>query len=377
MRRVTGICRARILLTTDAVGGVWTYTLDLAAGLAGAGAVVRVVALGPALTSGQRAQAERSGLDVLGLGHALEWLAAEPREVGTAAAAIAALAGDWGADLVHLHSPAFATAAFGCPVVAVHHSCVATWWAAVRSGSLPDDLAWRADLVGDGLRRADLVLAPSAAHAEAVARCYRLAAIPRVVRNGRAPASSGGGGEARTCDEVFTAGRLWDEGKNLAVLDRAAPLLPWPVRAAGDATGPNGVGVSLPNLSLLGSCSQAEVRRHLAARPIYASPALYEPFGLAVLEAAQAGCALVLADIPTFRESWDEAAIFVDAADAKGFASTLLTLIGDPSRRRALGEAARRRAAGFTVEAMVAATVAAHAGCLDRSARAVAAATAA
>ena len=33
---------------------------------------------------------------------------------------------------------------------------------------------------------------------------------------------------------------------------------------------------------------------------IFFSPALYEPFGLGVLEAAARGCALVLADIPSF-----------------------------------------------------------------------------
>ena len=39
--------------------------------------------------------------------------------------------------------------------------------------------------------------------------------------------------------------------------------------------------------------------------------ARYEPFGLAVLEAAQAGMRLVLSDIPSFRELWDGAATFV------------------------------------------------------------------
>ena len=63
--------------------------------------------------------------------------------------------------------------------------------------------------------------------------------------------------------------------------------------------------------------------RWLAARPVFVSAALYEPFGLAVLEAAQAGCALVLSDIPTFRELWDGAALFVAADDAAGFAAAL------------------------------------------------------
>ena len=52
----------------------------------------------------------------------------------------------------------------------------------------------------------------------------------------------------------------------------------------------------------------------LPTRPIFVSVSRYEPFGLAVLEAAHAGCALVLSDIPTFRELWQGAASFVIAA---------------------------------------------------------------
>jgi glycosyltransferase involved in cell wall biosynthesis len=39
------------------------------------------------------------------------------------------------------------------------------------------------------------------------------------------------------------------------------------------------------------------------------APSLYEPFGLAVAEAARAARPLVLSDIPTFRELWGDAAL--------------------------------------------------------------------
>ena len=45
-----------VLMTTDAVGGVWTYTLDLAVGLAEDGVDVVLVVMGPPPTAGQRAQ---------------------------------------------------------------------------------------------------------------------------------------------------------------------------------------------------------------------------------------------------------------------------------------------------------------------------------
>ena len=97
-----------------------------------------------------------------------------------------------------------------------------------------------------------------------------------------------------------------------------------------------------------------------AARPVFVSAALYEPFGLAVLEAAAAGCALVLSDIPTFRELWDGAALFV-APDEAAIADAIAALVADPARRAALGEAARARAARYTPDATAAAMAALHA----------------
>ena len=357
----------RLLLTTDAVGGVWTYTLDLAEGLAGAGVAVRIAVLGPALRPDQRDDVARRRLDVDELHQPLEWLAADPAEVRGAACAIALVAREWGADLVHLHSPAFAVAAtFGCPVVATNHSCVGTWWAAVQGGELPPDLRWRAALVGEGLRRADLVLAPSRAYAADVAAIYGLTGVPLAVHNGRAATHVDASTAAAEHDAVFTAGRLWDSGKNIAALDATAALLPWPVRAAGDIAGPDGSRMTFSHIDLLGRQPEAAIRAHLADRPIYVAPARFEPFGLAVLEAAQAGCALVLNDIATFRELWEGAALFVDADDARALAAAVCTLIEDRAGRRGLGEAARAHARHYTLAAMVEATVAAYARCLVR-----------
>ena len=92
---------------------------------------------------------------------------------------------------------------------------------------------------------------------------------------------------------------------------------------------------------------------------VFVSPALYEPFGLAVLEAAQAGCALVLADIPTFRELWDGAALFVPPSDDRAIAATLSTITADTALRTRMAAAAERRAAadytiGKSVDALAA-----------------------
>jgi glycosyltransferase involved in cell wall biosynthesis len=82
---------------------------------------------------------------------------------------------------------------------------------------------------------------------------------------------------------------------------------------------------------------------------IYAAPALCEPFGLGILEAARERCALVLADVSSLREPWEDAAIFVDPRDPTALQEVLACLIDAPALREDLGERARKRAEEHSV----------------------------
>jgi glycosyltransferase involved in cell wall biosynthesis len=363
----------RLLLTTDAVGGVWSYSLDLARALAPLGIETVLAVLGPPPSPGQRAAAK--GLRLIDTDLPLDWLAEDAAVLNQAGARLARLARSLGADIVQTGSPALlAEADFDVPTVAVQHSCLASWWQAVRGTRLPRDFAWRTAMVGAGLDAADLVVAPTAAFAAVTHRIYRLGAIPRAVHNGRAALPLA---PRAPHDCAFTAGRLWDEGKNLATLDAAAALLPVPVHAAGPLAGPNGTAIAFEAVHALGELDEAGIGHWLSARPVFVSAALYEPFGLAVLEAAAAGCPLVLSDIPTFRELWDGAALFVPARDAEGFARTIGDLVGDDGARDSLGRAARRRAARYTPAATAKEMAALYLGLLERRRRSRAAAPAA
>jgi glycosyltransferase involved in cell wall biosynthesis len=233
----------------------------------------------------------------------------------------------------------------------VLHSCVATWWEAVQGTELPEDFGWRTELVRDGLHAADAVVTPTAAFGETVRRRYRLREPPRVVHIGRTPLNLPANAPH---DFAFTVGRLWDEGKNLGTLDAAARHIGVPLRAAGPLEGPNGTRVVFDNLHCLGQIEEDSLARWLSARPVFVSAALYEPVGLAVLEAAAAGCPLILSDIPTFRELWEEIAVFVDPRDEQGFSSAIADLVGDDFERAVLGRAARERAARYNPQAMAA-----------------------
>ena len=340
----------RLMMTADAVGGVWTYALDLARGVAAAGGETALVVLGPPPSADQRREAEAApALTLIDTGCALDWMAQAPAEIEAAARRVAGLARDLRPDLVHLNSPALATPGFPVPVVGACHSCLATWWTAVKGGSPPADFAWRTAALRGGMAACDALVAPSASFAQATAEAHGVA-TPFVVRNGRRPVAS------KPTDArdrlVFTSGRLWDEGKNLAVLDAAAAMARTPLHAAGPLDGPGGERVRPTHARALGRLTAGEIASHLSRAPIFASAALYEPFGLGVLEAAQAGCALVLSDISTFRELWDGAAVFADPRRPDAFAAAFARLFADQAELARLGERASARAARFTVEAM-------------------------
>lgn len=344
--------RHRILMTADAVGGVWQYACSLARALDRMGHELVLAVLGPEPSADQRRMLDGAGrVELAETGLPLDWIDANPQGVRRAASEIAALAERTGATVVHLNSPVLASAAaYSAPVIAVAHGCIGTWWQAARQGPIDPALAWHPQMTAAGLQRCDLAIAPTAAYAAVLARSYRLERTPAVVHNGRRlPFARQAIG---FCDDVFTAGRLWDPVKNTAVIDAVAERLCVPVYAAGRTDGPNGERVRPAHLQLLGQLAEPELADWLAARPVFVSAASFEPFGLAVLEAAQAGCALVLADIPSFRELWEGAAVFVEAEDVAGYVRAIETVLGDRRERRRLGDAARERARHYSVEAM-------------------------
>ncbi len=357
-----GVGRAapRLLMTTDTVGGTWRYSVDLAEGLAERGVRTVLAVLGPSASSAQRAEAEAvPGLRLVDTGLPLDWTAATPLELARASERLAGLAALAAMNSVHLHAPALLGAArWPAPVVAVAHSCVATWWRAVRGGPMPEDLAWRGEATRTGLLAAQAVIAPTAAHARATEAAYGSMSI-QVVHNGNRarPAPS----QPRR-PGVLTAGRLWDAGKAADWLDRAAPGLDVPVLAAGPTRGPDGSEARFDHLRLLGTLTPDALAAEYAKATVFASMARYEPFGLAVLEAAQSGMALVLSDTPGFRELWDGAAIFV--AEEAGLLPALRQALAAPEP---WAEWAQERARRYTTEKMAAGTLAVHRGVAVRA----------
>jgi len=352
-------------MTADAIGGVWHYAVELAGALAPMGIETVLAVLGPIPDRAQRdAAAAIPGCTLIETGLPVDWLCDRAEPVLAAGRAIAALAAEHGADLIHCNMPSLLAAGpTGVPVLAVDHGGIGPWWRAAYGMMPPAAYAWLDELVRAGLTAADAVVAPSASHAAVLAEHYRLGVAPLAIHNGRTPAALPDAPAATT--GVFTAGRLWDPVKATALLDAVAAGLDVPFEAAGALTGPHGETVAPRHLIAPGSLDAEALAARLAARPVFVSAARFEPFGLAVLEAAQAGCALVLSGIPTFRELWTGAALIVPEDDPDAYRVAIARVLVDEGLRQHLGEAARIRSARYTPQATAAAVASIYAGLLD------------
>ncbi len=112
-----------------------------------------------------------------------------------------------------------------------------------------------------------------------------------------------------------------------------------------------------PALVRLGRLPAGELAALYAGATVFAFPSRHEGFGLPVLEAMAAGSPVIASDIPALREVTGGAAQLVPPGDVQAWASALEALLSDGARRQDMAEAGRRRAAGFSWNAMVSATL--------------------
>jgi glycosyltransferase involved in cell wall biosynthesis len=336
----------KVLMTTDAVGGVWTYSTGLASALAAAGMEVHLVTLGPPPPGEKRAMLRDGRVRLIESNLALEWQDAGGDDLPNARRFLEDLEDAIQPDVVHLNSFREATFDWLAPVVVVAHSCVNSWSLACEDTEWLSEAKWRhyTRAVAAGLDRTQAWVSPSQALHDVICNLYRPSSPGTVIWNGIPSAASPPSSKRRF---ILAAGRWWDAGKNISLLAPASKGLDWPVFVAGPRSDSSGNDPG--ELTFIGDLSHGALRSRMQRAAIFVSPARYEPFGLSVLEAASAGCALVLSDIPTFRELWNRAALFVDPADDRALHWALAGLCADERERARLQLAARERSESYSL----------------------------
>jgi glycogen synthase len=324
----------RVLLVADIVGGVRTFTRELVRELDRRGVEVHLALIGVGSADEFPGAASCEVRDLR-----LEWMPEPWEDVERMSAWIEELRDRLRPEVVHMNT--FAPLHdLEVPMLLTVHSCVLTWWRAVHGCEAPVSWSRYRDLVGQALARADAVVVPTRALGRELALVYGDGFRTRVVANGRAV--NVGDGDAEREPLVVSVGRLWDTAKNSGLLIDAAASIDGRVVLLGPER--DDAAAQLPE----------RVLAWLSRAAVFAEPARYEPFGLAALEAALCGCALVLGDIPTLREVWGDAALFVSPDDPAALIHAVNNLLRDPLRRSRAAGRARERALRYPPTAMAA-----------------------
>ena len=335
----------RLILTTDTVGGVWTFTKELASELLVRGHEVRLVSFGRAPSVEQ----ERVAADLQRVYPArfactfsevpLEWMETNAVAFDGGASLLLALEETFRPDAYLFSQFCYGALPVETFKVVIAHSDVLSWAAACNE-SLDEDGHWMRtyrDIVQRGLSQADAVVSPTAAYLLNLNNHFgALPPMQRVIANGRriAPAAA----QERTLQAV-SAGRMWDKAKNLQLLFGTS--LPMPVVIAGECDDTTSKLNDV--LQWIGQQNQAKLLGLFRRSSVYLCTSVYEPFGLAPLEAALCGCAVVAMDIASLREVWGSGAVYFH--DSQSLSQRLTCFCKNP---KALSQAQARSHARAT-----------------------------
>src|SRR5690606_35650927 len=220
-------------------------------------------------------------------------------------------------DLLHFNNYAQVSLGWDVPNILVVHSCVATWWHAVKKEQLPKKYNQYFKMVKRALVTADTVIFPTKGMLDICQDIYRKVNNPKVIYNGLGDTFAPLSEFSLKMPILFSMGRLWDEAKNVDLLLNAAPQIRGEIFIAGTNLKNSG---GAKNVTFLGELTRQQIFNWLKMSSIYVLPVKYEPFGLSFLEAASFGCALIGGDIPTLREIWGSSMTYIDPENPKELA---------------------------------------------------------
>jgi glycogen synthase len=359
----------RVLVTADTFSGVWTYSRELVSGLVTHGAQVTLVSFGEIPLPHQTAWMDGlHGLEYHPTAFRLDWMQEGVQDFHAAQDYLCAVVRDTRPDFLHLNQLSFGALPVPTPRVVVAHGDVITWWLSIheREPAASAWLKWYRETIVAGLKRAEAVVTTSRWMEKMLRDAYgnnndnENEFEAYIIPPGRNPIYFN---PFVTKEEsVLAIGRLWDTGKQVALLtqhkhalpvcivgaDNPIPAPPVPIRA--DVR----VSTGEHEISVKGAQTESQLRSLYSKSTIFAATSRYEPTGLASIEAAFSRCALVANDTEVYRELWGDAALYFERNDAESLSEVLAQLDEDRELVRLYGTRAYNRARErFTARRMV------------------------
>ena len=352
-----------VLVTTDSLAGSWTYARELVTGLVTRGVRVTLVSFGEIPLPDQTAWMDHlHGLDYRPTAFHLEWMQEAEKDLPESSAFLAALVRELRPDVLHLNQFCYGNLPVDVPrIVMIHGDLITRTYAVHNRAPRPEgSLAWYRNTVIKGLAGADVVVAPSAWMLDRISTFYTRPQRAEVIYPGRNPIFFNPYIDKDDC--VLAVGRLVDASKQVFLLtqhpysvpvcivgaEHTVPMPRIPIRA--DVK----VDTDQTSVAIRGPQTEAQLRALYSRASIYAATARYEPVAMAALEAAFSRCAIVANDIPSFRETWGDAALYFRTNDSASLADKIRQLNADRPMRRAYSELAYTRARErFTTKHMI------------------------
>ena len=367
-----------VLVTADALSGAWTYTRELVTGLVTRGVRVTLVSFGEIPLPEQTTWMDHlHGLDYRPTAFRLEWMQEAEQDLPESSAFLSALVKELRPDLLHLNQFCYGNLPVDIPRVVMAHGDMITRSHAVKDrpaqeGSPKDrissardrtarlPLKWYRDTILRGIAGADAVVAPSTWMLDRIRACYASPQRGEVIYPGRNPIFFNPYVSKDDC--VLAVGRLVDASKQVFLLTQHTHSVPVCIVGAEQTVPVNRIPIRADvkltteqtSVAIRGPQTEAQLRALYSRASIYAATARYEPLGMPALEAAFSRCAIIANDIPSFRETWGDAALYFRTNDAASLADSIRLLNSDRAMCRAYAELAYTRARErFTTKRMI------------------------
>ena len=324
-----------ILVTTDTLSGVWTYTRELVTGLIGRGARVTLVSFGEIPLPQQTTWMDNlPELDYRPTAFRLDWMQYAEQDLRDSSSYLTDLARELRPDLLHLNQMCYGNLPVAVPRVVVAHRDFITWWSAVHANQ-PESrewVSWYRSVIRRGLAQASAVIAPTAWMLDSICEWYTQPGYCKVIHPGRNPLLFNP--YVNKEDSVLAVGRMADAGQQLSLLTQNSH--PVPVCIVGNEAPAQALRVPIRadvkvatatlSVALKGPQTDSQMRVLYSRASMFALTSRYEPFGMAAVEAALSRCAIVANDIPSLREVWEDAAVYFRTNDAESLAEAVQRL---------------------------------------------------